>query len=520
MVGVVTLPEQVIRKIKDNIEPQWKICFISAILLGLVAHMYKITNWLPNWDSIVFRYDGQNMIGIGRWFLPVVCAPSSFYDLPWLAGLAAIVFHALGAVCICKMFDVKNKTTASLIGAVVATFPTVTSVMMYNYVADGYSIAFLLSCIAAMNMTKEKPNYIASVILIALSAGIYQAYITVTVMLLLCRLINESVQRESDAKELVSKSVKYLISGALGMGLYYLILKILLKIMGATLLEYQGFNSATSMSNIDILSSLYIIKHSFTDYFFDFSKGVNVFNVVNIVIFSLTIVLYLINIIKNKPGIAKIVLFAIYVAFLPIGASVLAFVNGSIDYHNLMKMGFCVFYLIPILMYEKSEFKSTSISAIKSWTVLILSSVLIINQTVIANVSYHTLQIAYEKSYGTLMRIADRIEQTDTASDCEKILVIGYLPGSESYSVNLPPDMTGTTEHYILRADDATVHQSVLCSALNDYCGKNYTFLEEEEKTEFLRKNNTQLMSTWPAENSVSVIDGVIVIKLGTESDW
>ena len=147
MAGVVILPEKVLKKLNAQILPQWKVCFFSALFVGLIAHLYKITNWLPNWDSLVFRYDSQNMISLGRWFLPVACSFSSFYDLPFLNGIIAIVFHALSAVCICKMLNVQKKITAGLIGAVVLAFPTVTSVMMYNYVADGYSIAFFLSTV-------------------------------------------------------------------------------------------------------------------------------------------------------------------------------------------------------------------------------------------------------------------------------------------------------------------------------------------------------------------------------------
>ena len=200
------MPEQIIDKIKKSILPEWKVCFIFALAMGLIAHLYKITNWLPNWDSIVFRYDAQNMISIGRWFLPVVCAPGSFYDLPLIGGLFSIVFHALGAVCICRMFDIQKNITAALVGAVVVTFPAVTSVMMYNYVADGYSIAFLFSCIAAMLLTRDKPCYIAATVLIALSAGIYQAYITVTLMLLLLYIRTKLINRDTDLKKLMVKS--------------------------------------------------------------------------------------------------------------------------------------------------------------------------------------------------------------------------------------------------------------------------------------------------------------------------
>lgn len=504
------MPEQIINKLKTSILPQWKVCFIWAFIMGLCAHIYKITNWLPNWDSLVFRYDSQNMISMGRWFLPVVCAPSSFYDLPFVAGFMAIIFHGLGAVCICKMFDVKKNITAALIGATTITFPTVTSVMMYNYVADGYALAFLFSCVAAMLLAKDKPCYIGSLVLIALSAGIYQAYITVTITLLLLSLIFDLIYKNTDLKNLLIKCSKFLLTGVLGMSLYYLVMTILLKITGTTLLEYQGMDNIASFSGIDIAGSLYTIKESFINYFFDFSKGANVFSIINSIVFVLSICLYFTDVIKNKLSIGKILMLGFFVILLPIGASVLSFINSGINYHNLMKMGFFVFYMFFILQYENSEE-----NPLKSWAILGIVALLIFNQTIIANVSYHKLNMAYEKSYGTLIRIADRIEQTEGAKECGRILVLGYLPESESYSAVLPPDMTGTTDGYILRADDETVGQSVLCSALNDYCGKNYKFVSGKEKSDFLKRNDLESMNNWPEKNSISVIDNVIVIKLG-----
>ena len=227
------------------------------------------------------------------------------------------------------------------------------------------------------------------------------------------------------------------------------------------------------------------------------------------------LVFYIAFIIKNKIGVPKTLVIAVLVALLPIGASVLSIINNAIDYHNLMKMGFLIFYLLFILIYEKIDFENISFQAIKSWSVFVLSAVLIFNYITIANVSYHKLNMAYEKSIGTLNRIADRIEQTEGATDCESVLVLGALNNSEAYSSNIPPDMTGTTDGHIIRADDEIVGQSVLCSALNDYCGKEYKFLSGEEKQKLMSKIDEDSLSNWPDKNSIQIIDNVIVIKLG-----
>ncbi len=513
MAGVVKMPEKVLKKLNTQILPQWKVCFVSALIVGIIAHLYKIANWLPNWDSLVFRYDSQNMIGLGRWFLPVVCSFSSFYDLPFLNGVLAIVFHALGAVCICKILNVQKKITAFLIGGVLVSFPTVTSVMMYNYVADGYSIAFFLSTLAALYMTKEKPRYIISAVLIALSSGIYQAYITVTIMLVLLKLIDEIIYHGASIGAILKKSLPMLLTGICGMALYSLILKLSLSISSAELLDYQGISSSASMSAINLRDSLYVIKKTFLDCFFDLSKGINVYIVLNALVFLFTLAHYIKNAVNLK-NVLNIFLVAILGLFLIFGAGALAFINAGIDYHNLMLMGYSVFYIFFIILYERGRD-----DAIKCWAVLLIGLGIIANQVVISNVSYHKAQMAYERSYGVLIRIADRIEQTPGAENAEKILVLGALENSRDYSVNLTPDITGITDGYIIRADDETVGQSVLTAALADYCEKDYKFISGEEKKNLSQREDIKSMEKWPSKTSVAVIDEIVVIKLDAEGE-
>lgn len=519
MVGVVSMPENTLKKWSQSILPQWKVCFVSAILIGLLAHLYKITNWLPNWDSLVFRYDSQNMLAIGRWFLPVVCSFGSFYDLPFLCGITAIIFHALGAVVVCKIFDVKKNFTAAMIGAVIVSFPTVTSVMMYNYVADGYSIAFFMSALAAYCMTREKPKYICAALLLALSMGIYQAYITVSVMLLLMYLIDRLMSGETEWKPILKKSVHMLCTGILGGILYFAVLKLLLAVFSTELLDYQGVNAAASLSGLDIAASLYVIKETFLAVFFDFSGGICVYSALNVIILVLTVALYIRRIVHNqlykKP--ASLLMTVFFAVMLIPGACILAFVNASVDYHNLMRMGYVIFYLMFLILYERNEGMPEKRASVKCWALLLIAAVLTVNQIVIANVSYHTAQMAYEKSFGVLMRIADRIEQTPEAENCDKLLVIGALADSEAYSVVLPPDITGITDGYILRADDEMVGQSVLRSALNDYCGKNYTFIRGEEKKTLLERADVQAMGTWPRAGCIVVSGDTVILKLGEE---
>lgn len=511
------MPEKALKKLNTYILPQWKACFFTAIVVGLFAHLYKITNWLPNWDSLVFRYDKQNMIAMGRWFLPVVCSFSSFYDLPFLNGIIAIIFHALSAVCICRILNVQKKFTAALIGAVIVSFPTVTSVMMYNYVADGYAVSFFLSTAAALYMTKEKPKYIIAAVLIALSAGIYQAYITVTIMLVLLYLIDEMVFKNASLGVVLKKAVHMLLCGICGVAVYGVVLKSLLSIFSVELLDYQGANSTATLSNMDLFISLYIVKETFRKSFFDLSNGLNLHVALNAFVVLFTVIYYIKSILKNKiyKKPASLIVIMILSVMLIMGACALAFVNPQVDYHNLMLMGYSLFYMLFLIIYERGAETKEKYTAVKCWTVLLTAVLIIANQVVIANVSYHKAQMAYEKSYGVLMRIADCIEQTPGTENCNRILVIGALENSEAYSVKLPPEITGITDGYIIRADDETVGQSVLVSSLNDYCDKNYKFVSGDEKKSIIQREDIKAMDSWPSKDCVTIIDDVVVVKLG-----
>lgn len=515
------MPEKFFKKLNNSILPQWKVCFIAALFVGLLAHLYKITGWIPNWDSLVFRYDEQNMIALGRWFLPVACSFSSFYDLPFLNGILAIILHAISAVFVCKMFGVRKKITAALLGAVIVSFPTVTSVLMYNYVADGYSIAFLLATLAALYMTKEKPNYIISALCITLSVAIYQAYLTVTIVLVLFKLIDDVIFGENSLGKILKNIGLMLLSGAVGMVLYSVALKVILAATSTELIEYQGVSTALSLSSIDIPRSLYVIKETILNYFFDISGGISVFVCINLLVFLLAIGYYASYVIKNKiyKKPLRLLIALVLVAMLPVGANILALINPQVDYHNLMLMGYSVFYVIFILIYERGCEKEEKLVATKRWVVLALSLVLIANHIVIANVSYHKAQMAYEKSYGTLIRITDRIEQTENGDVAQNIVVIGALEDSEAYSVTLPPEITGITDGHIIRADDEVVAQSVFCSTINDYCGKEYKFLAGEQKKAYCNLKEVKAMGVWPAKDSIKKIDDTIIVKLGVEGE-
>jgi hypothetical protein len=396
------------------------------------------------------------------------------------------------------------------------TFPAVTSLQFYLYVADGYGLAFFMACLSAFFLTRKKARPILASLLLTLSVAIYQAYLTVTVTLLLLFLFTELFFGKESVLALFRRGLLFLLSGAASVLAYYGILFLILRLTGQTLLEYQGVSSGFSPSSFSLAASFWNMGKTTLDFFFDFSQGIAFFPVFNLIFFGFTALILLGMVFTAKPPVARCLLSLLFLFLLPVGGTLLALLNAHVDYHMLMKMGFLTPYLIPLLLYEKGAF-SLSWERVKRWSILLLTVFLVFCQVVLAAASYHKAQLAYEKSYGVLMRLAHQMEQTPKALSCEKLLVVGALPGSEAYSVNFPPDVTGTTDSYLLRADDESVGQSILCSALNDYIGTEFSFLAGEEKAAWGKRSDVAAMPVFPEEGSVAVKEDILIIKLSEE---
>ena len=138
---------------------------------------------------------------------------------------------------------------------------------------------------------------------------------------------------------------------------------------------------------------------------------------------------------------SRTLLLIVYSVAAPICASPLYFISPGTAYHNLMTMGFYAFYLFFILFYERLGDAPERFVKRKNWGILLLSAAMLFNFTLISNVAYHKLQLAFYSSYGEAIRMADRIEQTDGTSECDTLAVLGIMPGSEAYSAQVSLDL-------------------------------------------------------------------------------
>ena len=121
---------------QEKIKKEWKIAFWSAFVIGLMVHIYKFTNLLPNHDSLYNFYSTQNMAASGRWFLSIACGFGSYFDLPWVNGILSLFFMGLTAAMVAEVFRMKNPVLIVLSSGLQVSFPAITATMSYEFTAD------------------------------------------------------------------------------------------------------------------------------------------------------------------------------------------------------------------------------------------------------------------------------------------------------------------------------------------------------------------------------------------------
>jgi len=127
--------------------------------------------------------------------------------------------------------------------------------------------------------------------------------------------------------------------------------------------------------------------------------------------------------------------------------------------------------------------------------------------TVRVNMGYTNMQYQYERVYSNMVRMSDRIQQTE-----------GYYPGvpvmiSNSYAETLLDedviDVSGITGLGGIVQYDAYHY----ISFMRTWCGLDISTCEPQQAADIWNTDEFQAMPAWPQTGCTQMIDGVLVVK-------
>ena len=508
-------PTEVFQMWKKNIKSEWKLAFMAAVVIGLMVHLPMMLSDIPNHDGLDSMYFDQNMITSGRWFLMVACGFSSYYTLPWLIGVIALLWLGVTAALLVEFLEVKDRVTIVLISGLLVTFPALASTFAYVFTMDGYMLALMLAVAAVVCVKKLKYGFLPGAVCLAFSLGTYQSYLAFTVILCIYGILMLALENGT-VKDKFKKALQYLYMGILGVVLYYGILQVLLKLQGKVLDTYQGINSMESgILSGGVSSLLSTILNMYRDFFaFTINGNVLVNNTWSMAAFTLLALLTMFVLLwmtLQKGWWKKLwfwCLLLLAAVGLPVATNIILLITPNVTYHLLMRYQWVLYLILPISFLSRYGRKE---DVTASWGVLLAGVVLAGNFAVTDNIAYSNLEKRYEKTYAYCVRLLDRIEQTPGYYQGIPIAMIGVV-GDESYPLT---DITGkVTSNMIGMNGDVLLYTGDnYQSFIKHYLGADLNILPAEVMEEIYYSEEYRAMDSFPGENSTQVVDGILYVK-------
>lgn len=363
------------------------------------------------------------MISSGRWMPGNIL---SKYTSPIIMFVVVLILLGVISVMINKMFKIKNRIYMTIVSLLITTFPILALSFGYTFMIERYIVSLFLAVLAVFIVDKYKCGFILGMVLLCISLGYYQAYITVTITLTMIMIIKKIVQNNDKIKDNLRYILKYLIMGLGGVILYLICTKIICHVSGVDLSSYKGVNNLGTLPPLNMFKFLFMRTYGHVVLFIFGRAFLAPFKyalIPQILLAFLNIVLLIDIFVKRKLNKANVVLLIILLLLFPLGLNIFDFLlyESSISSLNLYQLVF-VFILPFILLSLKKESEYRRIYKICSIIGLICSVILIWNNFSITNL-YYTKMRDYNKSTEMLVnRILSRVEIQDNVSSERKVL--------------------------------------------------------------------------------------------------
>lgn len=493
-----------------------KQTIMSVLLWGIIAHLYMYTNRIVNHDAVwKLKYSGATVTS-GRWFLHILVEIAykfnNNYVTPWGIGVLTLSLYALCGCVLVKAFDIKNKPLCCILGAILVTYPTVTSNNLYIFTAHYYAFSFLLACGSVLlSVISSKPiAVLGSSIMIALSLGIYQAYIPFVLSMYVLLILLNCLRAEASTADIIRMALRFLASLLGGLIIYFVMNRLFLRLTNLQMDTYMGLDQMGKLDISAIPSMLGKCYSSFFGLFVNHYHGINHKPWVRILmllccLFAMAAIIYII--LKNKIRAVHIVFICIAVILFPIAIGAIYIMVQTEKSICTMTVFATIFvFFVPICIADKLL---PNLNVNKAFVVqMCLCAALglaCVYYSSLANETYLSLEYSNQNINAYFTELVTQIKSLDGFSTELKVALIGENQDDSIPQIDCDYVIRGT----FTPSELVNVYSRE--SFITMHCGYNCTFVED---TEYLSNDDrVKDMPAYPSDGAICIIDDVIVVK-------
>ena len=524
----------------DNIDKRIKMCFLSAFICGLFAHIYALTNHLYNYDELWHTPTGFGTgLEVGRWALSItVWIQKVLFDdcftIPFINGMLTIILYAVAACFVVSALDIKDEFYAIIVGGLMTTFPALTCRMFFMFTTHYYAIGIAMTAAGAWIIAKKKLNILKVTVSIALTVygmAIYQANFTTAVCILVGNLLVVFITENVELKTAIRKCVNYVLYLGTCMALFLAGSKIALSITGKQMETYENLDQMGRLSMEQLIEGIIRCYKTFFKLPIIDVYSMNPNRIVKIA-FLICFLVFLYTFVKvwmMKKEVYLKVLVSLVFAVLPIAVNliiIMAISSGTM--YSIMVYEIVFVFIISIACLEAIRTCNSDITAIPNKMVIdkvetLLNSVTavmlvitVITYIWFANGNYLAMEYTNQHDNAYYQTLMTQIKSVDGYHADMPITMIGKPVVDSTYTRQ---DMIGGTFDLAGKGStniNAYSSWNIMTRVLG-YDPVNRNSDEEEEYFRGLDEVND--MPCYPSSGSIKIIDDTIVIKFQEPSE-
>ena len=516
-----------IQEIKNLFSKETKTTFLITIITSLIVHFQLYSLMITGPDTLLNNMYHQADIWeamLLRFGLDFIQAIKGNIVSPVLVTLISSILLGITVVLVTKVLEIKNKYLKYIIAIIFTVAPNISATLTFFYCSDAYILGMLLATLSIFLIRKfenKKWIILISSLSLALAMGMYQTYLSVTMVLAVATLIIDLLNKK-DIKIVCKNILKYIIMGILGIIIFYLLSHLTLILKKLSVSNYMGANTIGIQTLLNLPNLLPQVYQSFFNYYFTDNILPNTIwntNIFYIIIFSLILISIIYLIIKNKiyKKIPNILLIIFLIVIMPICFGIIEIAVPDVDIHVLMACSmifvFPIFFKILEMLPRKKLAKVLKYLGI--CCTLVIAWIYIWQD----NSSYLAIKSMQDQTEATVLRIVTRIEELEGYSKEMPVLITGGLENNDYFNkTNTSLENKKIFDRsWGFISKEPTIWMGDLDSwekAIYEYVGVNMNLVSEEESKDIIETEEYKNMKTYPKKDSIKIINNVVVVKL------
>ncbi len=509
---------------------KWFPVFVVNMIAGIFTYSLLIINQLVNqldgmWHGSVSYANGHEL-SIGRWFWRFIDRGRFYLSPDPFTSVISLSLFILGFIFILNVLDVKSRAISLFSSLIFTVNISILIDLSYRYMSPTFALSFFLFVLASCLMIRSENKIIritAPAVCISLATGLYQAYIGCTCLVILAYISLCLYKGDKSFKEIGMFTLRSIISAAIGMVLYYILLYVNLWHYDVTLDSYNGADTYGPVGMLlNLPESIMQAYVDFSDYFKQVIAKTNIFGpvVYSIVFLLLSVCLIYAFIGLFKENRLRAILFSVTILLVPIAANIVLFF--AYDSFTSLQMTIPVSMSIPVLLIIVSEIRTPQINAPKIQAVKIYKGVVAVALSLLIYGNYIMTIYDQQAMYKDRQSLTELSREIITALQTYNL----YHPYYKYVFVGSPADNPCFVRDFV--DDKANSYAKIGTWDPGDTrwvvqswqgfftyeMGINLMVADDDKLTEALSDEAVRNMPIFPEFGCCALVNDVVVVKL------